>query len=126
MANFQNVSDVSLNQNEYCVLVGSQYYNNSSFRVKIPKLMTNVTSPMNDPFNRNILVNAKDCKPFIDNSLNVKNYINVKRSSQCSLLNRIINYDNESHYYGYLPDNLGVICLCMNGNYRDMIITDSI
>ena len=120
MINFKNVSDISLDQNEYCVLHGSQKYNNSSFRVRIPKLMTNVTSHMNDPFNRNIFVNAKDCKPSINTSLTVKDYITIKKSPQCSLSHNVIND------YGDLPNNLGVICLCVNGNYRNMIITDSI
>ena len=82
--------------------------------------MTDVTPPMKDNFNRNILVNANDCKPLIENSLKVKDYISVKRSSQCSLGYNIIDEK------GNVPEGLGVICLCVNGNYRNMIVTDSI
>lgn len=120
MINFKNISDISLEQNEYCVLRGVQKYNNSYFKVHIPKLMISTTSPMNDSFNRNILVNAKDCKPSISTSLYVKDSINIKKSPQCTLSHKVIND------FGDLPDNLGVICLCINGNYRNMTITDSI
>lgn len=119
-ANFQNVSGISLNQNEYCRLYGDHHYMDSTLRIQIPKLMTSVTSNMRDPFNRNILVNANNCKPFIDTTLQVKNFINVKRSSQCSLADRVIDE------YGTIPGNIGLICLCMNGNYKDMMVIDSI
>jgi len=91
MVKINNIGDISLNQNEYCFLVGWQHYANSSFRVKIPKLMNSVTSPMNDPFNRNILINSKDCKPSVNNTLGVKDYVTIKRSQQCSLGHRIGN-----------------------------------
>lgn len=120
MVNFRNISDISLDQNEYCVLDGVQNAYNSHFNIKIPKLMTSVTSDMNDPFNRNILVNANECKPTIATSLYVQNHISVPRSSQCSLSDKIIDK------YNNIPDGLGVICLCMNGNYRDMKIIDYI
>ena len=120
MVNFKNISDISLNQNEYCILHGDHHYSNSILKIKIPKLMMNVTAPMRDHFNRNILVNANDCKPTVDNTLYVKDYITVRRSSQCSLSYKI----KDEH--GTVPDGLGVICLCMNGNYRNMIITDTI
>lgn len=115
-----NMSIVALEQNEYCVLRGSQYYNNSSFNIRIPKLMTNITKPMTDPFNRNILVNANSCKPSVDNSLYVKDYIRVKRSNQCSLHSEVVDKN------GNVPDGLGVICLCMSGDYRNMMIVDSL
>lgn len=120
MVNFKNISDISLDQNEYCVLYGNHHYSNSNLRIQIPKLMTSVISPVTDPFNRNILVNARDCKPSVDNSLYVKNYITVKRSNQCSLSNNVIDE------YGTIPHGLGLICLCMNGNYRNMVVVDSI
>lgn len=120
MINFQNISDVSLSQNEFCSLVGYQYYANTTFKLRIPKLMPSVTSPMNDPFNKNILVNASDCKPSVNNTLRVQNYITVQRSPQCSLAHKIVNIRNE------VPDGLGITCLCMNGNYKDMAIVDSL
>ena len=121
MNGFKNINDLTLDQNEYCILQGTQYYGNSSFNIKIPKLMTNVTSPRTDPFNRNIFVNAKDCKPVVSSNLYVQNYITVKKSQQCSLQHKISNNDTKT-----IPSGTGVTCLCMNGNYRDMVIVDSI
>ena len=120
MVNFKNISDISLNQNEYCILYGNHHYSNSNLKIQIPKLMTNVTSPMRDPFNRNILVNAIECKPSVDNTLHIKNHITVKKSAQCSLAHNVIDE------YGTIPNKLGLIALCMNGNYRNMTIIDSI
>lgn len=113
-------SNMDLNLNEYCVLQGTQYYNNRYLDIKIPKLMTDVTPPMRESFNRNILVNAPACKPVIDNFIRVKDSISVKRSSQCSLHENIIDQ------YGNIPDGLGLICSCVNNNYKNMIIIDSI
>ena len=115
-----NTSDMDINLNEYCVLQGTQYYNNNYLNIKIPKLMTDVTPPMRETFNRNILVNSPNCKPSIDNSIRVKDYISVKRSSQCNLSTNIIDE------HGNIPNGLGLICSCVNNNYRNMIIIDSI
>ena len=120
MSEIQNIGDVVLSQNEYCFLVGWQYYNNSSFHVTIPKLMPSVTTPRTEPFNKNILVNAKECKPTVDNTMKVQNYVTIKRSNQCSLYHKI---GNEK---GQVPSGTGVTCLCMNNNYKDMRIIDSL
>lgn len=121
MLNFENVSNITLSQTEYCFLVGSQYYNNREFNVKIPKLMPSVTAPRVEPFNRNILVNSKDCKPSVNNTLKVQNFISIPRSAQCSLYQKIQSVENE-----VIPNGTGLICSCANGNYRDMKIIDYI
>ena len=115
-----DTSNIDLNLNEYCILHGTQHYNKAYLDIEIPKLMTDVTYPMKETFNRNILINASSCKPVIENNIRVKNYISVKRSSQCSLHNNIVDQ------HGNIPDKLGLICSCINNNYRNMIIIDAI
>lgn len=120
MVDVKNITDISLSYNETCFLVGWQYFNNSYFRLKIPKLMPSVTPSRVEPFNRNILVNAPDCKPLIGNTISVQNFVTIKRSPQCSLFDRIANDNNE------VPDGTGVTCLCLNNNYKDITIIDSL
>lgn len=121
MVNFESISGINLSQTEYCFLVGNQYYGNSRFNITIPKLMPNVTNTKTEPFNRNILVNAKECKPTVNNTLTVQNYISIPRSGQCSLYPKVINPET-----GIVPGGTGIICSCMNGNYKDMKIMDYI
>ena len=118
---YENVGDISLSQTEYCFLVGRQYAGNKYFKIKIPRLMPNVLSHRVETFNRNILVNAKECKPSVNSIITTQNFITVERSAQCSLFSRI---DNEE--YETIPSGVGVICTCTSGNYRDMKITDVI
>jgi len=119
MVDVKNITDVTLSQNEYGFLVGKQYYANSTFAITIPKLMPNVTKPNTEPFNRNILVNAKDCKPSVGNSIKVQNYITVKRSPNCTLLHKA------GRDY-IVPSGTRVECLCTNNNYKNIQIIDAL
>ena len=120
MVKIANVSDIALAQYEYCFLKGDQYFNSSSFHVKIPKLMPSVTPKQTEPFNKNILVNASTCKPSVNGSIKVQDYVTIKRSRQCSLYHKIGNIKDE------VLDGTGVTCLCMNNNYKDIRIIDSL
>lgn len=112
-----NTSDITLNQNEYAFVVGKQHYTSRYIKVRIPKLMPDLINKKREYFNRNIFVNDIWCRPNVNRKIELQDYITVKRSSQCSL----IDLADEN---GYIPDGARVLCLCMNGNYRDMLIID--
>lgn len=118
MRDFDAVSELNLKENEYCTIVGNQYYANSHFNIKIHKLMVDVTPISSESFNKNIFINATSCKPNVSGSVGVKDYITVPRSAQCSLQDKIMNERDE------VGDGTVIICQCLNGNYRNMKIID--
>lgn len=113
-----SISPITLNQNEYCFLTSSQWYNSPSFRVRIPKLMSNIPQARTEYFNRNIFVNASTCRPLSATSVTCQDYITVQKSDQCSLY-------GISDINGFVPKNTRLTCLCMNNNIKDMRIIDT-
>ena len=113
----QDTSDITLNQNEYAFLVGDQLYYESYMKVRIPKLMPDLIGSGKEVFNRKIFLNADKCMPVSNKEVQIQDYITVKRSNQCSLADR-------ANKAGFVPDGTRVICLCMNNDYRDMLIID--
>lgn len=111
------ISSVELNQNEYCFMHGRHYYNSSNIQTVIPKLMTDIPAQTSEYFNRNIFVNASECKPVSDSKVFFQHYITVPRSQQCSLADK-------ADKNGYVADGTKVICLCMNNNIKDLRIID--
>lgn len=115
----QNVTDFKLNQNEYCFTVSAQHYSSGTFNIRVPKLMPMLIPSARKIFNKNILINDSACKPFVNNSVTTQNYITVRRSPNCSLAHK-------ADIYGIVHANTGVTCTCMNGNIKDLILTDSL
>ena len=114
-----SLSSIQLEQNEYCIMTSNQHYTSSYINVKIPKLMTAIPSSRTDYFNRNIFINAKECKPAVSQTVSLQDHISIPRSQQCSLASR-------ADEWGIVPRGTRLIALCMNGNVKDLRIIDVI
>lgn len=108
---------IELDKNEYCITTAPAHYTSKSFKVKFPKLMSELSSANKEVFNRNIFLNDKPCKPVSANSVSLLNYITVERSEQCSLI-------AVADINGIVPAGTTLVCLCMNNNIKDMKIID--
>lgn len=125
MMSIENVSELELQNTEYCYLVGNQKYTNSSFMVKVPRIMPNISKKGRDSFNKNILVNATDCKPSVVSSIYMYDYITVKRSPQCSLQGVATIYERpRDEYPTIIRSGTKLKCLCTNGDYKSLTIVD--
>ena len=125
MVNITNITELDLQPNEYCYLVGRHFYDDSSFKVKLPRIMAHVNGNGRESFNKNILVNANTCKPSISSSVYVQDYITVKRSSQCNLLPVATIYRHPlDNYPTIIASGRKVRCTCTNNNYKELRIVD--
>jgi len=125
MSNIANVSELELQNTEYCYLVGNQKYYNTTFMVKIPRIMPNVSKKGRESFNKNILVNAPDCKPSVSSSIYTYDYITIKRSPQCSLEDIATIYARPSDTYPtIIRSGTKLRCSCTNGDYKTLTIVD--
>lgn len=125
MANIESISELELQDTEYCYLVGNQKYSNSSFKVKVPRIMPNVTKKGRDSFNKNILINATECKPSVSSSVYMYDYITVRRSAQCDLFGAATIYEHPTDDYPtIIRSGTKLRCLCTNGNYKELTIVD--
>ena len=116
MVDIKNISDINLNQIEYCYLSGDQNIDSDSFKIKIPKLMTNLADEIDNIINKDIFSNASDCRP-VANNVKLQSFITVKKSKQCKLYPK--NKDITT-----IPDKTRVICNCINNNIKNMVIVD--
>lgn len=110
----KNVSDMS--QLEFARTVGVHKLTDTKLRIRIPRFMVNITRDFERiSFNRNIFINAPDCKISANNRLEAQNYITVPKTANCDLSHIAVRDDN-----GVLiiPDNSSVICACF---YNDLI-----
>lgn len=112
-----SLSPIQLEQNEYCIMTSSQYHNSSYIDVKLPKLMTDIQSARTAYFNKNIFINAKECKPSVSSTISLQDHLSIPRSQQCSLQSR-------ADEYGIVPQGTRLIARCMNGNIKDLRIID--
>lgn len=117
--NMPNLTDLQINQIEYCYMTSSQHYSSTSIQVRVPKLMPMLLPSSTKVFNKNILINDNSCRPHVRNSIKTQSYITVKRSPNCSLAHK-------ADINGIVAAGTNVSCTCMNGNIKDMIVTDSL
>lgn len=116
MANIENILDITPSPIEYCYLSEDQYFDNEVFKIKIPKLMPDLIPDKNISYNKNIFYNEKDSKP-VANNVQLQTYITVPKSEHCSL-------QPIADVNGMVKKNTCVLCICMNGNIKDMRIID--
>lgn len=110
-------ADIDLNQVEYCRTVGDQPVNADTYRVQIPKLMLR-TFEGRVLINRSMFINCKDCPVQSKSSINVANYITIKRASTCNLNNVSVN--------NCIPNNTLLMCACVTNNINDLIIISGV
>lgn len=114
-----SISPIQLNQHEYCIMTTAQMYNSNSIRITIPKLMTDISPMKSVYFNKNIFLNAPECRPAVDSRISLQQHITIPRSQQCSLGSR-------ADEYGIVPAGTKLICMCMNNNVKDLRVVDVI
>ena len=112
-----DISGLHINDNEYCTIVGSQYCNSSTFKVKVSKLTPFSLPKGRESFNPNFLVNDPKVKPSVGKSVTVQNAITVSRAPNADL-RRFANG------IGYIPDGTILKCRCWNGDFKTMTIVD--
>lgn len=81
--------DFNLNEEENGELVQATPYSSDSFKVYIPRLMPNITKSKNITtmsFDRNIFLNASECKPSINSSVGTQGYLNIMKLRTISLI----------------------------------------
>lgn len=81
--------DFNLNEEENGVLVEGTPYSSEAFKMYIPRLMPNIAksnSSTRVSFDRNIFINASDCKPNINSYVNSQGYITIKKYRTISLI----------------------------------------
>jgi hypothetical protein len=115
--NIQNVTELKLDQNENCFTAINQHYNDTYYGIKVPKIMPMLLPKANKVFNKNILINDASCKPSINGSVSTQEYITVRRSANCSLAHK-------ANIYGIVSANTPVTCTCLNGNIKNLVLTD--
>lgn len=115
----QHLTDLKLNQNEYCYLTNTDHYSADSFQIRVPKLMPLMIPASTKVFNKNIFVNDSACKPAVANSVTTLDHITVRRSPNCSLAHK-------ADKNGIVYAGTRITCTCMHGNFKDLIITDSL
>ena len=116
------LSDISLDEIEYCYLVGDQYHGNSSFKVRFPKLMPRTPggkqTSVNTRIDKTVLKNDKDTIPnTIMGSIKIQNFITVKRSANCSLIHL-------ADEYGIIKAGTRLRAQCTSRNIKDAVIID--
>lgn len=121
----ENISELELQDTEYCYLVGNQKYSKTSFTVKVPRIMPSISKKGRETFNKNILINSNDCKPSVSSSIYMYDYITVKRSAQCNLLDVATIYERpKDPYPTIIRSGTKLKCLCTNGDYKTLTIVD--
>ena len=114
----ENILDIGLKVIEYCYLYEDQAYDNKTFKIKIPKIMSRLIPEKDTSYNKNIFINAGSCKPA-PKTVKLQSYITVPKLDRCSLEPIATSDDNP-----VVKENTCVLCLCMNGNIKDMTIVD--
>lgn len=116
---FDSIKEYNIDSKEYCFLMedSSKYLN--TFKVMIPKLMPNVNlndtvKEMTISYNPDIFVNANDCKPTVNSSVVVQNYISVERKK-----NTWFNF-----HATMFPKSTRLLCELPDKNILRIFLTD--
>jgi hypothetical protein len=144
-----NMSDIQINQLEYCIIAEKTYLPAETVKVYIPKLNID-TSKCTVRANESILVNDPDCKPKVVNPIKLLDTITVKTFSGLELsksavitkeecgcyvsnhqLVKVCHGDRKTFIDGhissaYLPKGAQMIVCFMDGNINDAYLTNFI
>lgn len=112
------ISGLNINDTEYCTVVGAQYYNNSTFKVKVSKLTPFALTEGRQTFNPNILVNDSSVKPSVNKFVNTQKFLTITRSAMCNLIG-VTDSKN------MVPNGTVLKCSCQNGDFTKLTITDA-
>jgi hypothetical protein len=123
--NFNALTDYDINQLEYCFLCEKTKHTSSAFPIFIPKLMPLIgigkPKKTNITINNNIFANCNECKLTTEKNIPTQNYLTLKRFGNANL-ERL----QENSRTGLIPEGTKFICCIMDGNIRDIYLTDMI
>lgn len=141
----QNLSEVELNQFEYCYLAEDVHLPATTAKVYIPKLMPFAKSAK-PSVNNSLFINDSECKPNVNNKVSSTDYYTVKVFNMdftkvstktktvyasckvpCSEHGTHIGKCNHvDHYVEYLPKGKKMIVCFMDNNVNDPYLTNFI
>lgn len=81
--------DFNLNEEENGVLVEATPYSSEEFKMYIPRLMPNISKNSGKTrisFDRNIFLNASECKPSVNSNISTQGFITIKKFRTISLI----------------------------------------
>ncbi len=121
-----NITDIEVNQLEYCILEETIILPVKKVRVKVPKLTIKTESSRTFP-NTSILVNDAECKPRRMNAVELSTGITLKVFSNLSSSNSVkkrIKTKKPLTYEYYIPKGTQMIACFMNNNINDGYLTN--
>lgn len=124
--NTSNITNIDVNQLEYCTLEETIILPVSSVRVNVPKLTLKTESGRIFP-NTSILVNDTACKPkrmtAVELSTGIKLKVFSNLASSNSVKRRVKTKDPLTYEY-YIPKGTQMIACFMNNNINDGYLTN--
>lgn len=81
--------DFKLNEEENGTLIENTPYSSERFKMYIPRLMPSISRNSGKSrvsFDRNIFVNASECRPSVNSSVFTQGYITIKKYRTISLI----------------------------------------
>lgn len=115
------LSEIKLSSLEYAFLVEDTIYTSDTFKMWLPKLMPLIPRgaprKSNTAIDNNIFIN--DVKPQTSSSISTMNYLVIPRFKSADFTNKKNGSDN-------IPKDSKFIIAIMNGNIKDMYVTDNI
>jgi len=114
-----SLENLGVRSDEYCFLLEESDQYNKSFKVNIPKFMPmfsidETPKTSNNVFDNNIFINDTSCKPIANNAIITQNYISLER----------FRNTNFRFHPSKIQKKTRFICKIVNGNLRNMGITD--
>lgn len=115
----ESMSGLDLKSYEYVFTYGEHDVNAESFKIIIPKMMPFINNNTigKAGFNSHVFVNNKDDRPVISRTVEIQNYITIKKSKNCSLEHVAVN--------GKIPNKTRLICMCPSNMISDLTIIDA-
>ena len=123
-----NISEIQLNQLEYCILEETIILPVTTVRVSVPKLTMNTNSSKTYA-NSSILINDNACKPKKMSAIELSTGIQIKVFSNLSSSNSVkrrIKTENPLTYEYYIPKGTQMIACFMDNNINDGYLTNFI
>lgn len=121
-----NISEIQLNQLEYCILEETIILPVTSVRVSVPKLTMNTNSSKTYA-NSAILINDNACKPRKMSAIELSTGIRIKVFSNLISSNSVkkrIKTEKPLAYEYYIPKGTQMIACFMNNNVNDGYLTN--
>ena len=121
-----NITNIEVNQFEYCILEETIILPVVSVKVNVPKLTINTESARIYP-RTSILVNDAECNPKRMNAIELSTGITLKVFSNLSSSNSVkkrIKTKKPLTYEYYIPKGTQMIACFMNNNINDGYLTN--